>query len=207
LKELVGVFNANDMSGFREFFARNMAIAEKKAKLISASVSGFKAVLEKIEIIGQYGLGEIHSRVYPKKIYFLKPCTQPIKSENRLKLFLEMAQEMHGDNFNRITTEDNLDEMLGLPDLGVIAQHSLSNVDYFIFGEVTKQMETESCVSLPAGTCFFRQDKVSQLENAPEIFKEHIKGIDTFMVIETEEPFLSKTKINQPIYELRLVTF
>jgi hypothetical protein len=66
-------------------------------------------------------------------------------------------------------------------------------------------MTTDSCVSLPAGTYFFRQDKVSQLENATENFKEHIKGIDTFMIIETEELFLSKTKINQPIYELRLV--
>jgi hypothetical protein len=66
-------------------------------------------------------------------------------------------------------------------------------------------MVTNSCISLPAGTYFFRQDKESRLEDAPEIFKEHIKGIDAFMIIETEEPFLSKTKINQPIYELRLV--
>ena len=205
LKELIGVFNAGDMGEFRNFFVRNKEVAERKAKLINASIDGFKAVLERIEIAIQYELGKIYSREYPEKIYLLKPYSQPNKNENRLRLFLEIAQEMHGDNFNRITTDDNLDELLGLPDFGVIAQHSSNNVNYFIFGEVTKQMETDSCISLRNDTYIFRQDKVSQLENAAEIFKEHIKEIDTFMIIETEEPFLSKTKINQPIYELRLV--
>jgi len=205
LKELAGVFNADDMSGFHDFFLKNKEVAERKARLINASINGFNAVLERIELANLYNFDEIYSREYPKKIYSLKPHIKPIKNENRLKLFLKMAQEMHGDNFNRITTEDNLDELLGLPDFGVIAKHSSSNVEYFVFAEVTEQMITDSCVSLPIGTYFFRQDKESQLENAPEIFKEHIKGIDTFIIIETEEPFLSKTKINQPIYELRLV--
>jgi len=205
LKELAGVFNADDMSGFRDFFVKNKEAAERKARLINASINGFNAVLARIEIASLYSFGEIYSREYPEKVYFLKPYNQPIKNENRLKLFLEMAQEMHGNNFNRITTEDNFDELLGLPDFGVISQYSSSNASYFIFGEVTKQMATDNCISLPAGAYFFRQDKESQLENAPEIFKEHIKGVDSFMIIETEEPFLSKTKINQPIYELRLI--
>ena len=205
LKELAGVFNADDMSGFRDFFVKNKEAAQQKAKLINASINGFNAVLARIELASLYSFGEIYSRWYPKKFYFLKPHNKPVKSENRLKPFLEMAQELHGDNFNRITAEDNPDELLGLPDFGVIAKHSSSNAQYFVFGEVTEQMVTNSCISLPAGTYFFRQDKESRLEDAPEIFKEHIKGIDAFMIIETEEPFLSKTKINQPIYELRFV--
>jgi len=207
LKELSGVLNADGMSGFYDFFVKNKAVAEQKAKLINASINGFNAVVERIELARKYDLGKIYSREYLEKIYLLKTHCLPIKNANRIKLFLEMAQEMHGDNFSRITTEDNLDELLSLPDFGVIAKHSSSNVEYFVFGEITKQMLTDSCVSLPTGTYFFRQDKESQLENAPEIFKEYIKGIDDFMIIETEEPFLSKTKINQPIYELRLVTF
>jgi DNA-binding transcriptional MerR regulator len=205
LKELAGVFNADDMSAFRDFFVRNKEIAERKAKLITASITGFNAVLERIELVDRYNLGKVYSRKYPEKTYCLKPHESPIKTENRLKLFLEMAQEMHGDNFNRITIDDNLDEILGLPDFGVIAKYSSNNVEYFIFAEVTKQMTTDNCVSLPAGTYFFRHDKESQIENAHKIFKRHIKGIDTFIIIETEEFFLSKTKTNQPIYELRLV--
>jgi len=207
LKGLTGVFNANDMSGFRDFFIKYKEIAQRKAKLINASVIGFNDVLERIELSSLYALGEIHSREYPEKLYFPKPLSQPIRNKNRLKLALEIAREMYGNNFNRITIEDNLDEILGLPDFGAIARHSSNNVDYFVFIEITKQMMADNCVSLPAGTYFFRQDKDSQLENALEIFNEHIKGIDAFMIIETEELFLSKTKINQPIYELRLVTF
>jgi len=71
--------------------------------------------------------------------------------------------------------------------------------------EVTKQMRTKSCISLPGGTYFFRLDENSQLANALEIFKEHLVGVDKFMIIETEEPFLSKRKIDQPAYELRLL--
>jgi len=205
LKELVGAFNADDMDGFRDFFERNKAVAEKKAKLINASINGYKAVLEKMELATLYNIGEIYSREYPEKIYFLKPYSKPLKDESRLLLFLKMAQELHGKNFNRITIEDNLDELLGLPDIGFITQHSPNNVDYFVFGEITKQMITENCMLLPAGTYFFRQDKNSQLENAVELFKEYLIGVDNFIIIETEEPFLSRSKVNQPIYELRLI--
>ena len=41
--------------------------------------------------------------------------------------------------------------------------------------------------------------------NAREIFKEHLEGRDTFMVVETEELFLSETKVSQIMYELRLI--
>jgi len=142
LKELADAFNADDMDVFRGFFERNMAMAERKAKLINASISGYKAVLERMELTKLYNFGEIHSREYPEKIYFLKPHMLLQKNESRLRLFLKMAQEIHGKNFNRITIEDNLDEMLGLPDIGVIAQHSQNDVSYFIFGEVTRVYPT-----------------------------------------------------------------
>ena len=205
LKELANAFNANNMNEFRDFFEKNKKVAERKVKLINASISGYKAVLERMELANLYTPGKIYSREYPEKIYFLKPHNQPQKGESRIKLFLEMAQELHGKNFNRITIEDNLDEILGLPDIGIIAQHSLAGIGYFVFGEVTRQMVTEKCITLPAAAYFFRQDKNSQLENASEIFKQHLVGVDKFMIIETEEPFLSKTKVNRPMYELRLV--
>ena len=207
LKELAGVFNTENMSGFRNFFERNKEIAERKAKIITSSIHSYKAVLEKMELTSLYKLGEIYSREYPQKIYYLNPHNQPLKGESRLKLFLEIAPEIYGENFNSITIDDDPDELF-LVDIGVIAQYSsipVESVDYFVIGEVTKQMATDNCLYVPAGTYFFRQDENSQLENAPEIFKEHLAHVDKFIIIETEEPFLSKTKINQPVYELRLV--
>ena len=204
LKELDGVFNSECIDELRKFIERNKDVAEKKAKLINASIIAYNAVLERMELANRYNFGEIHSRQYPEKNYFLKPLKSPQKNENRLKLFLEMAQEIYGGNFNRTTIEDDFDEILGFADIGIVAQHSLGGVDYFSLIEVTKQMRTESCISLPANAYFFRLDENSQLENALEIFKEHLVGIDKFLIIETEEPFLSRSKINQPAYELRL---
>ena len=205
LKELEGVFNSDSMDGLREFIERNKNVAEKKAKFLNASINGYNAVLERMELANLYNFGEIHSRQYLEKTYFLKPLKSPQKNENRLKLFLEMAQEFYGENFNRTTIEDDFDEMLGFADVGIAAQHSLDEVEYFSLVEVTKQMRTKSCISLLGGAYFFRLDENSQLDNASEIFKEHLVGVDKFMIIETEEPFLSKGKINQPAYELRLV--
>jgi hypothetical protein len=113
--------------------------------------------------------------------------------------------EQFGKNFNRISDEDNLDELIGLPDFGCIHQYSPEGIRYYFCVEVSKQMANENTITIPAGTYFFRQDKASKIENALEIFKEHIAGRRIFMIIETEEPFLSKTKINQPMYELRLI--
>ena len=205
LKELHSVFNKNDMDGLREFIERNKGVAEKKAKLINASIIGYKAVLERMELANLYNFKEIHSRQYPEKTYFLKSLKSPQKGENRLKLFLQMAQEIYGGNFNSITIEDDFDEILGFADIGIVARHLSGEVDYFTLVEVTRQMRTKSCISLPGGTSFFRLDENSQLENALEIFKEHLVGVDKFMIIETEEPFLNRGKINQPAYELRLV--
>ena len=205
LKELDGVFNTDGMGGLREFIERNKGVAEKKAKFINASITGYKAVLERMELANLYTFGEIHSRQYPEKIYFLKSLKSLQKGENRLNLFLEMAQEFYGENFNQTTIEDDLDEVLGFADIGVVAQYSLGKVDYFTLVEVTKQMRTKSCISLSGGAYFFRLDENSQLENALQIFKEYLVGADKFMIIETEEPFLGRSKINQPAYELRLV--
>jgi len=205
LKELAGVFHTDGMDGLREFIERNKSIAEKKAKFINASIIGYNAVLERMELANRYNFKEIHSRQYPEKTYFLKPLKSPQKNENRLKLFLEMAQEIYGKNFNHTTIEDDFDEILGFADIGIVVQHSMGEVDYFTLVEVTRQMRTKSCISLPGGTYFFRLDENSQLENALEIFKEHLVHVDKFMIIETEEPFLSRGKINQPAYELRLV--
>ena len=205
LKELVGVFNSDDMTGLREFTERNMLVAEKKAKLINASIIGYKAILERMELANLYDYEKIHSRQYPEKNYFLKSLESPQKDEKQLKLYLKMAKEIYGENFNHITIDDNLDEVLGFADIGTAARHSLGKVEYFTLVEVTKQIKSEHCISLPSATCFFRFDENSQLENAPQIFKEHLVGVDEFMIIETEEPLLSRSKINQPAYELRLV--
>jgi DNA-binding transcriptional MerR regulator len=206
LKELTGILDADDMNGLQQFFIRNKEVAEKKAKLLKSSIDGFNEVLEKMELRKLYSAGQIYLRKFVEKTYYIKRYEQSLKGANRLKLLLEMAYEKYGENFNRTTIDDNPDEFVGLPEFGCMRQHSPDGFSYYLFAEINKQTADKNAITIPAGTYFFRQDESSYIENSLEIFKEHISGKDTFTIIETEEPFLSKTKINQPMYELRFIT-
>ena len=73
------------------------------------------------------------------------------------------------------------------------------------FAEIPKAITNEDSLTVPAGTYFFIQNGSSRLEDVFDIFKEQLKGVGNFIVIETVEPFFCKTNINQPIYELRLI--
>lgn len=205
LKELDGLFSSADTNRFREFIEKNTAVAQKKAKLINASIAGYNTVLKRMELANLYSFGEIHARAYGEKTYFLKPLVTPHNGESRIKLFLEMAKEFYGEGFHRTTLDDDLDEVLGFADIGVVARHSQGVVEHSTLIEVTKAMSTPDCIAVPSGTDFFRFDDSSQLDHALDVFREQLAGVDNFMIIETEEPFLSRSKINQPAYELRLV--
>jgi len=84
-------------------------------------------------------------------------------------------------------------------------QYSPNGIDHYGFSEIPKHFTHENTVTIPAGTYFFRQDETSQIDNVREIFREQLADKDSFLAIETEELFFSKTKISQPIYELRIV--
>ena len=92
-----------------------------------------------------------------------------------------------------------------MSELGCLSQSSHQEINYYSFAEIPKAITNEDSLTVPAGTYFFIQNESSRLEDACDIFKEQLKGVENFIVIETVEPFFSKTNINQPIYELRLI--
>jgi hypothetical protein len=74
--------------------------------------------------------------------------------------------------------------------------------EYYTFCELPAIFAGEpGILQVPAGTYSFRQDKISQIENAPGIFKENAGSI----FVEAEELMSGKSKINEPIFELRLI--
>ena len=206
LNGLMGILDTDNMEGLREFFKRNKEIAERKAEVIKQSIDAFNSVLNKMEIGKLYNDGQTYSREFSEKTYHIKPCGQYPKNAGWLKPLTELAYELHGENYNRITAEDNIDELIPTAEFGFISQHSPKGVCSYFFAEISKQTASDSKITVPAGTYFFRQDKISKIENAPEIFKEHIADKNTYMFIETEESFFSETKISQPMYELRMIT-
>ena len=112
---------------------------------------------------------------------------------------------MYGKSINHIADVDNLDDIIPVADAGHLCRYSPAGIEYYGFGEIPKNFTHKNCIAIPAGNYFFRHDVTSQIENAREIFREQLESIDTFMMIETEEMFLNKTKASQAIYELRLI--
>ena len=152
-----------------------------------------------------YNNGQIYSRGFLEKTFHIKPYNKFPTSANWLRAVIELAQELHGKKYNKITTEDNPEDLVPTAEFGFISQHIPKGAFNYFFAEIPKQMASDSKITIPAGT-FFRQDKTSKIEDAPELFKDYIADKNTYMFIETEESFFSETKISQPIYELKLIT-
>ena len=206
LKKLVNVLNEDGMPQMKDFLEECIKNAERKIQILKCGVDGLNKALQKMELRNQHNPGQIYSRELPEKYYHVKPSNQPLKGADLLKTLTKALCEVYGeDNISRITDEDNLDELLPLPDVGCLCQHSPDGINYYGFSEIPAAYANKNTISIPAGTYYFRQDEISKIDIAPEIFKEQLAGRDTFMIIETQESFLSKTKLNQPMYELRLI--
>ncbi|MCL2216084.1 MAG: MerR family DNA-binding transcriptional regulator [Defluviitaleaceae bacterium] len=202
LDELRGLDNMDKLQAFIE---RNKAVAERKAAILNAVVIAYNDILKKMEFGKSCIPRKIYSREFSEKFYYLKPCEKPIKSSSWLEMLYNMAHELFGENFNRITEHDEPDEVASTRDFGYMCQYSPEGIRYYAYAEVLEKWGFGNTIKIPAGNYFFRHDESSKINDAPEIFKKHLDGIDTFTVVETEESFLSKAGIGRPMYELRLL--
>jgi len=205
LKEIAGVVEADDMTALKSFFEQSIETLDRKSKLLKLAIGGLGKALQKIELGKQYEIGQLYQREFEEKTYYAKLYGQTIKERYPISVVSEMAQELFGKSVNHAADIDNLEDIIPLADAGHICRYSPDGIEYYGFGETPKNFVHENCMTIPAGTYFFRHDVISQIENAHEIFKEQLKGSDIFMAIETEEMFLGKTKASQAIYEIRLV--
>jgi len=200
LKELDGLFDSDDQTRIRDFFARNKEAAEKKLKLHNLGLSLMNKALKKIELNMPYKIGQIYSREMPEKFYYVKPCDQPLKNINRLDQFAKFQKEAKAS-----LDIDNVDESMVLMEYGFLCEHLPKGTQYYVFAEIPKCMAGENTITIASGAYFFRQDKKSRIENAPEIFGKYLEGKEHFLVIEVEELVSGKSRIDEPIYELRLI--
>ena len=204
LKEFSDVVKTDDMTVLKNFLEQSIETMERKSKLLKAAIGGFEKVLQKMEIGKQYEVGQIHQRKFEEKSYYTKQYGQAI-TERIESVILEMTHELYGNNVRRVADIDDFDDIIPAPDIGYVYQYSPNGINYYGFFEIAKHFTHKNAITIPAGTYFFRQDENSQIANAREIFKEQLKDRDTFMVVETEELLLSKTKVSQIMYELRLI--
>ena len=211
LKGLADVIASDDMDALRNFLEKSLEVFERKTMLLKLATNAFESALQQIELGKEYAVGQIYRRSFEEKVYYVKSYGQTITDKNAFNMYYEVAhevaREIYGDTVNRLADLDSWDDLIPMPDTGYLCQCAHERNRYYGFREISKQIVHKNTITIPSGTYFFRQDESSQIENAREIFKEQLEGRDSFMVVETEEVFLSKTRVSQAMYELRLIAF
>jgi len=204
LKELVDLFDTEDFILLQEFFERNKKAAQKKLIAIKAMLILADKAINRMNVNKPYELGQIYTREIPEKLYHMKPCGQSLENANLKKLLIDFAEETKV-NLAKYFNSENINESMVLLEYGFLRKHSLTESQYFTFSEVPKILENEKTINIPAKTYHFRKDKCRNIENANHIFKQYIGNSENYLVVEVEELISGKAKINEPIYELRLV--
>ena len=205
IKELAGVIDSDNADAFRNFLEQSITAIERKSRELRLANDTFNDALQKMDFAKEYNAAQIYRRNFDEKIYYVKPYGQNIPEQNRWLTYDEIELEIYDGIIPRLAEIDYLDDAIPIPDVGYLCQYSHKETNYYGFKQVPKQFVHKNTMTIPAGTYFFRQDENSQIVNAREIFKEQLEGIDSFVVIETEDFFLNTTKLSQTMYELRLI--
>jgi DNA-binding transcriptional MerR regulator len=203
LKELADLFNTEDLALLQAFFIRNKEAAERKRHAINTMLCLADKALSRMEQNRPFELGGLYTADFPEKVYCIKPCGHTLENKNRTKLLIDFAEETKRDLSTRIA--DHLTESMVLMDYGFLCKHSATTTEYYTFAEVPKILQGERTLTIPQGICPFTKNKTSQITNAAEIFRQHLRGREEFITIEVEEIISGKVKINEPIYNLRLI--
>jgi len=205
LNNVADVFREGNMDAMEDFILQSVMAAQRKIQMLQTGLRGFDKALEKIKFGKEIQAGKIYTRELPERCYLLRESKGPLVGARLIRGMSESIREVYGDNLNRITEEDNIEALLALPEIGCLCKHSPEGVRYYGFSELAREDANEKTIIIPSGTYFFRHDEKSRIEEAGEIFKEQLRGRDSYMIIETQEALLSKSKLSQPMYELRLI--
>jgi len=205
LDNVADVFREGDMVVMEEFLEKSTQAAQRKVQMLQSGLRGFNKALEKIEFGREYQIGKIYTREIPARCYLLRENKGPLVGASLVRGMSESIREVYGENINRITEEDDIEALLALPEIGCLYQYSSEGIRYYGFSELAKGDASEKTIMVPGGTYYFRLDEGSRIEEADVIFAEQLKGREAYMIIETQEALLSKHKLSQPMYELRLM--
>jgi DNA-binding transcriptional MerR regulator len=201
LKEVANILLNNDMAHVKDFLKHCNEVAETKIDLLKFGIETFNTALQKIELGKMYQSGKIYSRDFEEKYYFIKSCEQPLGSADLIRVMMNALPEL----YEYLHSHGSEYEYVALLGLGNLNLSSPKETNYYSFAEISKPTTHKDFLFIPAGTHFFIQSESSELKNANKIFSKQLKNVNDYIAIETQETFLSKTNLNQPVYELRLI--
>ena len=179
---------------YRDLLQQGEETAKRKIESLENALIFVDELKKKMDLHELHQDEQIYPQEIQEKYFYLLPCTKAIEdlSQNELaKAFMDVPYFGFYDD-NDLSEYGLLCEYLG----GVRRDYT--------FVEIPKFVRDKHIRVIPAGTYFCRYSMNKQIEEAPDIFAEHIRGRDSFMVVETEI-IVGEHKINNPVNELRLI--
>jgi len=199
LKGLTEYIDGEGNLDFEAFAAKGNEVVRGKMKVLEQALKFFDFFDEKLALQREYKPHEIYSRKLPRKIFYCLPYEKSFDDTDKAsiaKLFLDMPYDEESDGDG------------GWVEYGFLSEFSDKGIRRYVFIEVTQYIRVGSSSFerkiIPAGKFHCRQQNHTQIEQAPEIFKDYLKGKQKFIAVETEL-FLGNFNINNPLNELRVL--
>jgi len=202
LKELTKFIGEDEIVDFWGILAYGKAIAQEKLQTIQKGLKFIQDVEQKIAFTELCQQGQkIYSREVPKMFFCVTPYKNSFKDADPLEV-VKAALKLH-------YYEDDYTELLyaELLEFGFLCQHTPSKTRRYIYTELPEYMVKdidENIMIIPAGAYLCTQSEESRIEQAPVIFSDYLKDMNSFLAIETSI-FTGRYKVNKPIHELRII--
>ena len=191
LKDFPKFTGAGDIVDVRAFLAEGKNIAIKKLSAIKRGLRFIKKMEQQMDIAEAYQPGQIYTRHIPEKLFYVYKCQGQPKDLNLEDISRKFISMMPFSDEN------------DMPEYGFL--YSSAGDEYYAFGEISDSHlsgEDKCIMRVPAGEYFCTLCQDSQIENAREIFREHLPEESSFIAIETEI-VVAKYRIYQPMHEIR----
>jgi len=202
LKKLTEFMGDNETVNFYDILLHGKEIAEQKLESIKKGLKFIDELKNNVDATNEFQTrGNFYSREMPKKFFCVLLFKGAIKDINPFEI-VKTVLKLHYD------IEDYAEMFhFGLVDIGVLSVYNSSKASHFMFTELPKHIakKTEANVKvIPAGTYLCTQSEEKQIDRAPEIFSEYLKGKNSFLAIETDI-FTKIYKTNKLVHELRVI--
>ena len=177
-------------NGYSRLFGGRENIAIKKLSAIKRGLRFIKEIERQMDIAEEYPPGQVYTRHIPEKLV----CVRNIQNFSLSDIMHELLSIPYSVGENDLADYGFL--AYCSPDSGSYA------AEYYAFCETDTPGENTKHVPAGEYLCTLSQD--SQIENAHELFREHLPKESSFIAIETEI-FVAKYRIYQPMHEIRIL--
>ena len=201
LKEMTEFIDQDSNIDISALLAYGKKIARKKLKALEKGLRYIKVLEKQIAFSEKYQVDEIYSQELPEIKFYSVPYEKTFDLINS-RDWMNM--------FSSIPYDENDYEYEDMPEFGLICKHTPAGIYRYAVLEVPKSKKSdvsdENIITMPGGTYFCMQSDESQIENAPEVFKEHIKGAESFLVFE-RAIISGRNKVDKLMVEVRVIVY